>query len=290
MLEYRNVLQNILDHGFVVKDDRTGVGTINLNGVVCRFDLSKSFPIVNDRFCPIKMTLDEMGAFFRGETNLSFFGRAVKFWDRWAHPGNKEKGVPAGALGPVYGAQMRNFNNEGIDQLAEIVRTLKELPYSRRHLITQYNPTVLPDETKTHAENVENGKQVLPPCHGLVVHGLVRPPKEEGGKKTLDLIMYQRSADCPVGLPANIAYYAAMTHVLAMHSDMDVGELTIMLGSAHIYLNQVEAVKEVLAKPNVEETVTVSINRKENVWDYTADDFTFSGHTPGPTIEMAVAV
>lgn len=290
MKQYRELLNKILGSGYYVEVDRTGVGTYNLNGVQMRHNLKEGFPVVTARKTAVKSAQAELEAFMNGRTNINEFKLAKPFWDRWAYPADGAPWIDAGYLGPIYGAQLRDFNRSGFDQLADLQSKLKELPYSRRHVVTYWNPLALPNEKLTHAKNIEQGNQVLPPCH-VLIQCMVRPPETKGGKKVLDLLMYQRSADAPIGLPANIIYYATLQHLLALHCDYDVGEFIHDIGVAHIYTNQVEGVVEMLKTPQQETLPKLIIKqKKDNIWDYTPDDFELENYTPGPKIEIPVAV
>ena len=180
MKQYLDLLQYILDHGHQ-KGDRTGTGTISVFGYQMRFDLSEGFPLVTTKKVHLKSIIHELLWLLSGDTNIKYLhDNKVSIWDEWADSN--------GDLGPVYGAQWRNWNNEGIDQIAEVVKSIKENPNSRRHIVTAWNPSVLPDEhEKNFAANVAAGKAALPPCHAFFQFYVA------DGKLSCQL--YQRSAD-----------------------------------------------------------------------------------------------
>lgn len=290
MKEYRELLKHILYNGYEVKNDRTGVGTLNVNGYMTRYDLSKGLPVVTARQTAVKGAIAEMVAFLNGWTNVKDYGRAAPFWDKWAYSVEDNPHVERGELGPIYGSQMRNFNGSGVDQLVELLDGLKSKPFSRRHIVSYWNPQVLPDESSAHDRNIESGYQVLPPCH-MMFQCFVRPAKEPGGKMILDTLMYQRSCDTAVGKPANIVYYTVMQHLIAKHCGYIVGDFVHMVGSAHIYLDQIPGVMKMLETPQQETLPTlVILADKQNIWDYRVEDFRLVNYTPGPKIEMPVAV
>lgn len=160
MRQYLDLLQHILDNGFQ-KGDRTGTGTISVFGHQMRFNLNDGFPLLTTKKVHLRSIIHELLWLIKGDTNIKYLhDNKVSIWDEWADSN--------GDLGPIYGAQWRNWNNEGIDQIAEVVDSIKNNPNSRRHIVTAWNPSVLPDEkSKNFAENVANGKAALPPCHAF---------------------------------------------------------------------------------------------------------------------------
>ena len=182
MKAYLDLMQHVRDNG-VEKSDRTGTGTKSVFGYQMRFDLAKGFPLVTTKKCHLKSIIHELLWFIKGESNIAYLSEnGVKIWDAWA--------TENGELGPVYGVQWRNWpstNGETIDQLAQLIHDLKTNPDSRRHIITAWNPALLPDTSISPSENAEQGKQALPPCHTLFQFYVLN------GKLSCQL--YQRSAD-----------------------------------------------------------------------------------------------
>ena len=198
----------------------------------------------------------------------------MRIWNEWADPN--------GDLGPVYGAQWRNWNGEAIDQLKAVVDTLKHNPESRRIIVSAWNPSVLPDTRKSFAENVANGKAALPPCHALFQFYVA------DGKLSCQL--YQRSADVFLGVPFNIASYALLTMMLAQVCDLQLGDFVHTFGDVHIYNNHREQVALQLSRtPRPLPTMHLNPAVKDLfAFDYT--DFRLEGYDPYPTIKAAVAV
>ena len=202
MQTYLQFLQDILDKGSR-KGDRTGTGTISLFGHQMRFDLSQGFPLVTTKKIHLRSIIHELLWFLNGDTNIGYLNEnGVSIWDEWADEN--------GNLGPVYGAQWRKWatpDGKHIDQINLLLEDLRERPDSRRHIISAWNPAVLPDETRSPQENARNGLQALPPCHTLFQFYVA------DGK--LSCQMYQRSADAFLGIPFNIASYSLLTMMIA---------------------------------------------------------------------------
>ena len=159
MKQYHKLLNHILEKG-VQKGDRTGTGTISTFGYQMRFDLSEGFPLLTTKKLHLKSIIHELLWFIKGETNIKYLkDNNVKIWDSWADEN--------GDLGPVYGHQWRNWNSDGVDQINELINQIKSNPNSRRMIVSAWNPSVLPDTSKTFSENVSNGKAALPPCHAF---------------------------------------------------------------------------------------------------------------------------
>ena len=157
MRQYHDLLKHVLEHG-VKKEDRTGTGTISVFGYQMRFDLSEGFPVLTTKKLHLKSIIHELLWFLKGETNIEYLKEnKVKIWDAWA---NED-----GDLGPVYGHQWRNWNNDGIDQITDVIEQIKTNPDSRRLIVAAWNPSVMPDTSVSFEENVTNGKAALPPCH-----------------------------------------------------------------------------------------------------------------------------
>ena len=271
---YQDLLRHILANGYS-KDDRTGTGTTSVFGYQMRFDLNEGFPLVTTKKIHLKSVIYELLWFLKGDTNIGYLNEhGVRIWNEWADPN--------GDLGPVYGAQWRNWNGEAIDQLKVVVDTLKHNPESRRIIVSAWNPSVLPDTRKSFAENVANGKAALPPCHALFQFYVAE------GKLSCQL--YQRSADVFLGVPFNIASYALLTMMLAQVCDLQLGDFVHTFGDVHIYNNHREQVALQLSRtPRPLPTMHLNPAVKDLfAFDYT--DFRLEGYDPYPTIKAAVAV
>jgi len=271
---YQDLLRHILANGYS-KDDRTGTGTTSVFGYQMRFDLNEGFPLVTTKKIHLKSVIYELLWFLKGDTNIGYLNEhGVRIWNEWADPN--------GDLGPVYGAQWRNWNGEAIDQLKTVVDTLKHNPESRRIIVSAWNPSVLPDTRKSFAENVANGKAALPPCHALFQFYVA------DGKLSCQL--YQRSADVFLGVPFNIASYALLTMMLAQVCDLQLGDFVHTFGDVHIYNNHREQVALQLSRtPRPLPTMHLNPAVKDLfAFDYT--DFRLEGYNPYPTIKAAVAV
>lgn len=271
---YQDLLRHILANGYS-KDDRTGTGTTSVFGYQMRFDLNEGFPLVTTKKIHLKSVIYELLWFLKGDTNIGYLNEhGVRIWNEWADPN--------GDLGPVYGAQWRNWNGEAIDQLKAVVDTLKHNPESRRIIVSAWNPSVLPDTRKSFAENVANGKAALPPCHALFQFYVA------DGKLSCQL--YQRSADVFLGVPFNIASYALLTMMLAQVCDLQLGDFVHTFGDVHIYNNHREQVALQLSRtPRPLPTMHLNPAVKDLfAFDYT--DFKLEGYDPYPTIKAVVAV
>ena len=271
---YQDLLRHILANGYS-KDDRTGTGTTSVFGYQMRFNLNEGFPLVTTKKIHLKSVIYELLWFLKGDTNIGYLNEhGVRIWNEWADPN--------GDLGPVYGAQWRNWNGEAIDQLKTVVDTLKHNPESRRIIVSAWNPSVLPDTRKSFAENVANGKAALPPCHALFQFYVA------DGKLSCQL--YQRSADVFLGVPFNIASYALLTMMLAQVCDLQLGDFVHTFGDVHIYNNHREQVALQLSRtPRPLPTMHLNPAVKDLfAFDYT--DFRLEGYDPYPTIKATVAV
>lgn len=274
MKQYHDLLQHILDTGHQ-KGDRTGTGTISVFGHQMRFDLSEGFPLVTTKKLHLKSIVHELLWFLKGETNIAYLKEnGVKIWDEWADEN--------GDLGPIYGYQWRNWNGEEIDQIAELIETLKSNPNSRRMLVSAWNPSVLPDTSVSFAENVANGKAALPPCHAFFQFYVA------DGKLSCQL--YQRSADVFLGVPFNIASYALFTMMIAQVCGYQAGEFIHTFGDVHIYNNHIEQVKLQLSR-DFRPLPTMKINPEvKNIFDFKFEDFTLENYDPHPHIKGEVAI
>ncbi len=219
MRQYLDLLRDIMENG-VDKMDRTGVGTRSVFGRQMRFDLSQGFPLVTTKKVHLKSIIYELLWFIRGDTNVKYLQEhGVRIWNEWADEN--------GNLGPVYGSQWRNWNGEGIDQLAEVIHKLKTNPNDRRMIVSAWNVSKIPE-------------MKLPPCHMMFQFYVA------DGK--LSCMLYQRSCDMFLGVPFNIASYALLTMMIAQVCGLTPGEFVHTLGDTHIYHNHFEQVREQLSR------------------------------------------
>lgn len=274
MKQYLDLVKEVLENGNQ-KGDRTGTGTKSIFGHQLRFDLSKGFPMITTKKLHLKSIIHELLWFINGDTNISYLNEnGVKIWNEWA---NKD-----GDLGPVYGYQWRNWNGDEIDQIKELISTLKNNPNSRRMLVSAWNPSVLPDTSKTFEENVANGKAALPPCHAFFQFYV------NNGKLSCQL--YQRSADVFLGVPFNIASYALFTMMIAQVCGYKPGDFVHTFGDAHIYNNHIDQVKLQLSR-DTRPLPKMEINPEiKSIFDFKFEDFTLVDYDPHPHIKGAVAI
>ncbi|MDT0648931.1 thymidylate synthase [Autumnicola edwardsiae] len=274
MRQYHDLLEHVLKNG-AEKGDRTGTGTKSVFGYQMRFDLSEGFPMVTTKKLHLKSIIYELLWFLKGDTNIKYLQEnGVRIWNEWAD-GN-------GDLGPVYGHQWRNWNGEEIDQIKEIIHSLKHNPNSRRMLVSAWNPSVLPDTSKSFAENVENGKAALPPCHAFFQFYVA------DGKLSCQL--YQRSADIFLGVPFNIASYALLTMMMAQVCDLQPGDFIHTFGDAHIYSNHMEQVKLQLTR-EPRKLPKMKLNPEiKDIFEFKFEDFILEDYNPHPAIKGKVAV
>ena len=274
MKQYLDLVNHVLTTG-TQKTDRTGTGTKSVFGYQMRFNLSEGFPLVTTKKIHVKSVVHELLWFLKGDTNIEYLKEnGVRIWNEWAD----EKGN----LGPVYGHQWRNWNSEGIDQIQEVITTLKTNPDSRRMLVSAWNPSVMPDTKATLSENVANNKAALPPCHAFFQFYVA------DGKLSCQL--YQRSADVFLGVPFNIASYALLTLMVAQVCGYEAGEFVHSFGDVHIYSNHFDQVNEQLKrtpKPLPEMRLNPAI---KNIFDFTYEDFELLNYDPHPLIKGKVAI
>ncbi|WPL17274.1 Thymidylate synthase [Thiorhodovibrio winogradskyi] len=283
MQQYLDLMRDILAHGSA-REDRTGVGTRSVFGRQLRFDLSAGFPLLTTKRVHFKSVVVELLWFLQGTTNNRWLNeRGVSIWDEWA--------APDGELGPIYGAQWRRWptaEGETIDQLSDLVAALRGDPDSRRHLVSAWNPAVLPRSGVSPADNAAAGRMALAPCHCLFQCYVDRG--EERGRLSLQL--YQRSADLFLGVPFNIASYALLTHLLAQQCDLQPGELVHTFGDVHLYRNHLtdDIVHEQLRRePRALPRLEIG-RRPSSLFDYQPEDFRLVGYEPHPSIRAPIAV
>jgi len=279
MRAYLDLVRDVVDNG-LDKGDRTGVGTRSLFGRQVRFDLQEGFPLLTTKRVHLKSVIQELLWFLSGSTdNRDLRERGVSIWDEWA--------TEDGDLGPIYGAQWRSWrcpDGRVIDQLAELVETIRTRPNSRRLVVSAWNPADLPDESCSPQDNARAGRMSLAPCHCLFQFYVA-----EG---RLSCQLYQRSADLFLGVPFNIASYALLTHLIADQCDLAVGEFVHTFGDLHLYRNhltpeivfaQLERTPKALPRLELK-------RRPETLFDYRFEDIEILGYDPAPAIRAPIAV
>ncbi|SHE50920.1 thymidylate synthase [Psychroflexus salarius] len=274
MQQYHDLIQHVLENG-VDKGDRTGTGTRSVFGYQMRFNLAEGFPLVTTKKIHVKSVIHELLWFLKGDTNTKYLQEnGVRIWNEWAND--------RGDLGPVYGHQWRNWNSEEIDQIKELIKTLKTNPNSRRMLVSAWNPSVLPDTSQSFADNVAQGKAALPPCHAFFQFYVAN--------NKLSCQLYQRSADIFLGVPFNIASYALLTMMIAQVCGFEYGDFIHTFGDAHIYNNHFEQVKLQLSR-DIKALPTMELNPEvTSIFDFTYEDFKLNNYNPHPLIKGKVSV
>ena len=264
MRQFHELMRHVLDHG-AKKSDRTGTGTLSVFGYQMRFDLSEGFPLVTTKKLHLKSIIYELLWFISGNTNNQWLKeRGVSIWDEWA--------APDGDLGPVYGYQWRSWpapNGQHIDQIKEVIQSIKTNPDSRRIIVSAWNVADIP-------------KMALAPCHAFFQFYVA------DGKLSCQL--YQRSADIFLGVPFNIASYALLTHMVAQQCNLDVGDFIWTGGDCHLYSNHLEQVELQLSRTPYP-LPQLKIHRKpDSIFDYQFEDFEIVGYESHPHIKAPVAV
>ena len=264
MQQYLELMRRVRDEG-MRKDDRTGTGTLSVFGHQMRFDLSEGFPLVTTKKLHLKSIIHELLWFLKGETNIAYLRKnGVRIWDEWADEN--------GDLGPVYGKQWRSWaapDGRTIDQISEVVKTLKTNPDSRRIIVSAWNPADLPD-------------MALAPCHCLFQFYVA------DGKLSCQL--YQRSADIFLGVPFNIASYALLTMMMAQVVGLEAGDFIHTLGDAHLYVNHLEQVDLQLSRaPRLLPQMHINPDIRD-IFGFQFGDFGLTGYEPHPHIKAPVAV
>ncbi len=265
MQAYLDLLRHVRDHG-IRKSDRTGTGTISVFGYQMRFDLNEGFPCLTTKKLHLRSIIHELLWFLSGDTNIKYLNdNGVTIWDEWADP-------ETGDLGHVYGYQWRSWptpDGGHIDQIAQLVESLKHNPDSRRHIVSAWNVADIPN-------------MALPPCHALFQFYVA------DGKLSCQL--YQRSADLFLGVPFNIASYALLTMMMAQVVGLQPGEFIHTLGDTHIYLNHLEQVETQLARtPRPLPTMRINPEVKD-IFSFRYEDFTLEGYDPWPGIKAPISV
>ena len=274
MKQYLDLVKHVLENGNQ-KGDRTGTGTKSVFGYQMRFDLAEGFPMVTTKKLHLKSIIHELLWFLKGDTNTKYLkDNGVRIWDPWANEN--------GDLGPIYGHQWRNWNSEEIDQITDLIHEIKTNPNSRRMLVSAWNPSVMPDTSKSFAANVANNKAALPPCHAFFQFYVAE------GKLSCQL--YQRSADIFLGVPFNIPSYALLTMMIAQVCDLEVGEFIHTFGDAHIYNNHFEQLELQLSRKPKSLPKMILNPAVKDIFEFTYDDFTLENYEPHDSIKGSVAV
>lgn len=263
-VQYLALLRDILETGDD-RADRTGTGARSVFGRQLRFPLQDGFPLLTTKRLYTKAIVAELIWFLRGDTNVRWLQEeGVTIWDEWADD--------AGNLGPVYGKQWRTWeapDGRTIDQIAGVVESLRTMPYSRRHVVSAWNPA-------------DVDRMALPPCHCLFQFHVSRGQ--------LSCQLYQRSADIFLGVPFNIASYALLTHMMAQAVGLEVGDFILTLGDAHLYANHVDQAREQLHR-SPRRLPSVKLNSaKRNLFAFAPEDVSFEGYDPHPAIKAPIAV
>ncbi|EME37790.1 MULTISPECIES: thymidylate synthase [Kocuria] len=266
---YEDLLREVMADG-VHTSDRTGTGTRSVFGRQIRYDLSQGFPLLTTKRVHFRSVALELLWFLRGSSNVRWLQeRGVSIWDEWADAD--------GELGPVYGVQWRSWpapDGSGIDQIARVVDSIRTNPYSRRHIVSAWNPA-------------EVDQMALPPCHALFQFH-VQPQQDGPGRLSCQL--YQRSADMFLGVPFNIASYALLTHMIAQQTDLVPGDFVWTGGDVHVYDNHVEQVQRQLAREPYPYPRLRFARRPEDLFSYDFEDFVLEGYEHHPGIKAPVAV
>jgi len=264
MKQYLDLLENILENG-TEKSDRTGTGTISMFGHQMRFDLSEGFPMVTTKKLHLKSIIHELLWFLAGDTNIKYLtDNGVRIWNEWADQD--------GNLGPIYGYQWRNWPSSGgqhIDQITDVIHSIKTNPNSRRHIVSAWNVGAL-------------NEMNLPPCHILFQFYVAN--------EKLSCQLYQRSADVFLGVPFNIASYALLTMMIAQATDLQPGDFVHTFGDVHIYSNHIDQVKlQLTREPYPLPTMKINPDIK-NIFDFKYEDFELVNYHAHPHIRGEVAV
>lgn len=264
MKQYLELLQHIMEHG-TDKTDRTGTGTRSVFGYQMRFNLQDGFPLLTTKKLHLKSIIHELLWFLKGDTNVHYLQEnGVRIWNEWADEN--------GDLGPIYGYQWRkwrDYNGGIIDQISEAIHTIKTNPDSRRIIVSAWNVADL-------------AEMKLPPCHAFFQYYVA------GNRLSLQL--YQRSADCFLGVPFNIASYSLLLMMTAQVTGLEAGDFVHTLGDAHIYLNHIDQVKEQLSRTPRKLPRMVINPEVKDIFDFKYTDFQLEDYDPLPHIKATVAV
>lgn len=290
MQSYLDIVNRVLKHG-EPKTDRTGVGTLAIAGAMFEHDMAAGFPLLTTKKMPFKVIATELEFFIKGITDkLWLQNHKNHIWDEWASPTKAPYGHSAKTkeqmqqerdLGPVYGFQWRHFNapyvnydtdyaGQGVDQLQNVIESLKKDPASRRMLVVAWNPSMLQ-------------QMALPPCHYAFQVTVIN--------NRLNLLWNQRSVDTMLGLPFNIASYGLLLHLLAKEAGLKEGKLVGFLADVHIYKNHLDGAKEQLVRdPNLYPLATIETSNFTSIYNWKADNTSVIGYQSHPKIVFEIAV
>lgn len=264
MKQYLDLLDHVMGEG-IERGDRTGTGSVSVFGHQMRFDLSKGFPLLTSKKLHLRSIIHELLWFLKGESNTAYLKENnVSIWDEWADPD--------GSLGHIYGYQWRSwpgYNGESVDQITKVINSIKEDPYSRRHIVSAWNVADIPNMN-------------LPPCHILFQFYVA------DGKLSCQL--YQRSADVFLGVPFNIASYSLLLMMVARETELEAHEFIHTLGDAHIYLNHMDQAKLQLSRETRTLPRMILNPDKKKVLDFEFSDFELVNYDPHPHIRGAISV
>lgn len=295
---YTDLLRDVLENG-TERSDRTGTGTLGIFGAQLKFDVSERIPLLTTKKININNIIHEtLWMFVQGSTNIKYLTEnGVNIWKQWA---NED-----GDLGPIYGAQARSYtawkyvatkDSDGkidsvfpqrfcVDQIENIIRSLKVDPYSRRHVMTLWNPATVPDSNLSFSENIDVGNSALPVCHGAVIQFYVEKDQD------LSLQVYIRSNDLFLGNPYNLINYTILLYMMAQVTGYKPKNLVISIGDAHIYKDHIAAVKEQLTRPIDRSSPVLKLNPNvKNFDDFKFEDFSLEGYDPYPFIKAPISV
>lgn len=297
MKQYLDLIRKIRDEGtsLSAEGERTGTGTISLYGAMMKFDMADGFPLVTAKKTFFRGVKEELLWFLRGETNSQTLEeKGVNIWKEWAHP-------ETGELGPVYGKMWREWPtlvvsgggpypeplyvySDNLDQITSLISELKTNPHSRRNIVTGWNPGLLPNPKLSHQQNVEDGKQVLPPCHTLWQVSIC-------GHGKVHLHLYQRSADVFLGVPFNIASYSLLLMMISRYLERQPGTFIWTGHDCHLYSNHTIQVDELLQRsPLPLPSINLDYDSLTPLWDVNPDDIELLNYHSHPTIKAPVAV
>ncbi len=272
MHQYHQLIKHIIEKG-TSKTDRTGTGTTSSFGYQMRFDLGEGFPLVTTKKIHVKSVIHELLWFLKGDTNTRYLKEnGVKIWDEWADEN--------GDLGPVYGKQWRSwegFNGETYDQIADVIRQIKDNPDSRRMIVSAWNVAQLPE-------------MALMPCHTLFQFYVGGTRNGSNGKRQLSCQLYQRSADVFLGVPFNIASYALLTMMIAHVCNLEPGDFVHTFGDVHLYNNHAEQARLQLTRSTMPLPVMTLNPAVKDIFDFTFEDFNLQHYQSHPAIKAPVAI
>lgn len=277
MKQYLSLLEKILTEG-VAREDRTGTGTLSVFAHQIRFNLEHGFPLLTTKKIHFASIVHELLWFLSGDTNIAYLQQnGVSIWNEWA---DKD-----GNLGPVYGRQWRSWltpKGEKIDQIATIIKQLKETPNSRRIVVSAWNVADLADESLNPQENVKKGKMALSPCHVFFQFYVAN--------KKLSCQLYQRSCDTFLGLPFNLASYALLTHLVSQQCELEVGDFIWTGGDIHLYRNHLDQARQQLTREPMPLPSLIIKRKATSITGYHFEDFAIDNYQSHPPIKAPISV